>query len=247
MALSYPFFMKAYRVGASEKTISRIAKFLENITFRSLLRGGRADIESRLNSFLTKKFEDDNQINNSIDTMINRIKTDGWWGYWNDNELLRLLDDGWFYQNRVDNYVLWKYELYLCNKNYPLPHKVSFNDLIRNESIEHIAPQMPTNGNPLANGYGKYKDAENGIKSGHWLHCLGNLMLISQSHNSSIENQPFVNKLDSYGKDNLLHQQKEIQDFVEDKNNPVWDVAAINRRHEKILKAAQEIWNLDKI
>lgn len=247
MALSYPFFMKAYRVGASEKTISRIAKFLENITFRSLLRGGRADIESRLNSFLTKKFEDDNQINNSIDTMINRIKTDGWWGYWNDNELLRLLDDGWFYQNRVDNYVLWKYELYLCNKNYPLPHKVSFNDLIRNESIEHIAPQMPTNGNPLANGYGKYKDAENGIKSGHWLHCLGNLMLISQSHNSSIGNQPFVNKLDSYGKDNLLHQQKEIQDFVEDKNNPVWDVAAINRRHEKILKAAQEIWNLDKI
>lgn len=247
MALSYPFFIKAYRVGASEKTINRIAKFLENITFRSLLRGGRADIESRLNSFLTKKFEDDNQINSSIDNMINCIKTDGWWGYWNDDELLELLDGGWFYQNRVDNYVLWKYELYLCNENHPLPLKVSFKDLIRNESIEHIAPQTPKNDDPLVNGYGKYEDAENGIKSGHWLHCVGNLMLISQSHNSSIGNQHFAKKLDSYGKDNLLNQQKEIQDFVEDRNNPVWDVAAIKKRHEKILKAAQEIWNLDKI
>lgn len=248
MGLSYPFFIKAYRVGASEKTITRIAKFLENITFRSLVRGGRADIESRLNRFLTKEFEDDNQINSSIDTMINRVKNSGYWYYWNDNSLyfqsIGMLD---FYSNTMANYLLWKYELYLCNKNHPRPHNVSFKDLIRKESIEHIAPQKPKNGDPLANGYGKYEDAENGIKSGHWLHCVGNLMLISQSHNSSIGNQHFANKLDSYGKDNLLNQQKEIQDFVEDRNNPVWDVAAIKKRHEKILKAAQEIWNLDKI
>jgi len=44
MALSYPFFIKADRAHVSEKTFIRLARFLENITFRSLIRGGRADI-----------------------------------------------------------------------------------------------------------------------------------------------------------------------------------------------------------
>ncbi|MBQ4214938.1 MAG: DUF262 domain-containing protein, partial [Bacteroidales bacterium] len=216
MALSYPFFIKCDRCKTSDDTFKRMARFLENITFRSLIRGGRADVESRLNWFLINGGTD-GEINGGIDAMINKIKTDWWWGYWNDNELMRCVDTGWFYKNRVDNYLLWKYELYLCNENHPKPHQFTFKDLIRNESIEHIAPQTPTNGDPIANGYGDY-EGESGIASGEWLNCVGNLMLISQSHNSSIGNKPFAEKLVSYGKDNLLNQQKEIVDFVENKN-----------------------------
>lgn len=249
MALSYPFFIKADRCKVSDKTFQRLARFLENITFRSLLRGGRADVESRLNWFLTHG-NNDEEINAGISAMIDKIKTDWWWGYWNDNELMRIVNGGWFYQNRVDNYLLWKYEMYLCNDNHPMPHKVTFDDLIRNESIEHIAPQTPTNGDPVANGYGVYEDKEtpqNGIASGEWLNCVGNLMLISQSHNSSIGNKPFVDKLASYGKDNLLNQQREIVDFVEDTQNPVWDKSAIEKRHEKIKKAIMDIFSWDRI
>ena len=249
MALSYPFFIKCDRCKSSDDTFKRMARFLENITFRSLIRGGRADVESRLNWFLINGGTD-GEINGGIDAMINKIKTDWWWGYWSDNELMRCVDTGWFYNNRVDNYLLWKYELYLCNENHPKPHQVTFKDLIRNESIEHIAPQTPTDGNPLANGYGVYEDKEtpeNGIVSGDWLNCVGNLMLISQSHNSSIGNKPFTEKLASYGKDNLLNQQKEIIDFVEDKNNPIWNKTAIEKRHEKIKKAVKDIWDLNKI
>lgn len=249
MALSYPFFIKADRCKVTETTFLRLAHFLENITFRSLVRGGRADIESRLNWFLINGHTDE-EIDGGISDMINKIRTDWWWSYWNDNELMRIVNGGWFYQNRVDNYLLWKYEMYLCNDNHPMPHKVTFDDLIRNESIEHIAPQTPTNGNPIANGYGVYEDKdnpENGIVSGEWLNCVGNLMLISQSYNSSIGNKPFVNKLASYGKDNLLNQQKEIIDFVEDKQSPVWDKSAIEKRHEKIKAAVRYIWNLDCI
>lgn len=249
MALSYPFFIKADRCKVTETTFLRLAHFLENITFRSLVRGGRADIESRLNWFLINGHTDE-EIDGGISDMINKIRTDWWWSYWNDNELMRIVNGGWFYQNRVDNYLLWKYEMYLCNDNHPMPHKVTFDDLIRNESIEHIAPQTPTNGNPIANGYGVYEDKdnpENGIVSGEWLNCVGNLMLISQSHNSSIGNKPFANKLASYGKDNLLNQQKEIIDFVEDKQSPVWDKSAIEKRHEKIKAAVRYIWNLDCI
>lgn len=249
MALSYPFFIKCDRCKAADNTFKRMARFLENITFRSLIRGGRADVESRLNWFLINGGTD-GEIDGGIDAMINKIKTDWWWGYWSDNELMRCVDTGWFYKNRVDNYLLWKYELYLCNENHPKPHQVTFKDLIRNESIEHIAPQTPTNGDPIANGYGVYDDKENlqnGIISGNWLNCVGNLMLISQSHNSSIGNKPFTEKLASYGKDNLLNQQKEIIDFVEDKNNPIWDKTAIEKRHEKIKEAVRNIWRLDLI
>lgn len=252
MALSYPFFIKADRCGVSIETFERLAHFLENITFRYLLRGGRADILSRLNPYLIN-LTTENDVNKAINAMINGIKTDGrWWGwwYWSDGELMKCVNTGWFYQNRVDNYLLWKYELYLCNENHPKPHQVTFKDLIRKESIEHIAPQTPTDGNPIANGYGVYDDKENpvnGIISGEWLNCVGNLMLISQNHNSSIGNKPFAEKLASYGKVNLLNQQKEIIDFVDDKSNPIWNQNAIKKRKEKIIMAVMDIWNLDKI
>ncbi|MDR0558765.1 MAG: DUF262 domain-containing HNH endonuclease family protein [Prevotellaceae bacterium] len=247
MALAYPFLIKVYHLKAEEKAINRLTKLLENITFRYLLRGGRAEIESRLNQYLVHLTAEN--LNKNIDDIIWRIKNDGWWGYWNDGQMKSCLNS-WFYQNRVDNYVLWKYELYLCDDNHPKPHKVSFEDLIRNESIEHIAPQTPTNGDPVANGYGIYEDEENpenGIVSGEWLNRLGNLMLISKSHNSSIGNKPFDQKLKSYGEANLLNQQKEIASFVSDKDNPAWNKDTIEKRHTKILDATMDIWNLDNI
>lgn len=248
MALAFPFIIKAYKIKASEKSIHRLIKLLENITFRYLLRGGRAEIEARLNHHLVN-YSSPDEIEKNINDIIWNIRNNGYWGYWNDNAVKTYLS-GYFYQNRVDNYVLWKYELYLCDDNHPKPHKVTFEDLIRNESIEHIAPQTPTNGDPVANGYGVYKDETNpvqGIISGNWLNSVGNLMLISQSHNSSIGNKPFAEKLSSYGKDNLLNQQKEVETFVADKTNPVWDKAAIEQRQKKIINAATEIWNLDNI
>lgn len=249
LSLSMPFFIKADICKVSSSVFSRLARFLENITFRSLLRGGRADIQSRINELL-KQSNDDNSFNTGIDnTLICYFRKNEGWNYWSDSEMIRILKS-WFYNNRVDNYLLWKYELYLCDKNHPRPHGISFKDLMKKESIEHIAPQTPTNGDPTANGYGTYecKDMpEEGIVSGGWLNSVGNLMLISQSDNSRIKNAPFSEKLGFYGKTNLLNQQKEIVEFVSDKNNPVWDVDAIIRRQKKIIEAAQYIWNWDRI
>ncbi len=249
MALAYPFIIKAYKLQASEKTINRLIQLFENITFRYLLRGGRAEIESRLNHYLVHCDSVEN-VDENINDIIRKLKNDGWWWYWNNDNLKNYLKNSYFYKNRVDNYVLWKYELYLCDYNHPKPHKVSFDDLIHNESIEHIAPQTPANGEPVANGYGVYNNKEipdEGINSGGWLNSIGNLMLISQSHNSSIGNKPFDQKLKSYGETNLLNQQKEIIGFVADKSNPVWDKEAIKKRRDNILAAAMNIWSLDNI
>lgn len=249
MALAYPFLIKAYKLQADEKTINRLTRLLENITFRYLIRGGRAEIEARLNHHLIhmNTFE---SIDKTINDIITNIKSNGWWYYWNDNTLDAHLNSRFFYGNRVDNYLLWKYELYIGNANYPAPLKVTYADLISQESIEHIAPLTPTDGEPVANGYGLYDDTENpeeGIVSGNWMNCIGNLMLISKKHNSSIGNKPFDEKLDSYGRDNLLNQQKQIVNFLSDSANPVWDKEAIEKRHKAIVEAAKVIWSLDGV
>jgi uncharacterized protein with ParB-like and HNH nuclease domain len=248
MALAYPFLIKAYNLNVEEKNIYRLAKLLENITFRYLLRGGRAEIISRLNHYLVN-FTGEN-LNSQIDEIISQIKGNGWWWYWCDEQMFEFLGSGYFYRNRVDNYFLWKYELYLSNSEHPIPHNVTFSDLISNESIEHIAPQTPTDGKPVENGYGTYEDKENpieGIVSGEWLNCVGNLMLISRIHNSIIGNRPFKLKLESYGKDNLLNQQKDIVKYVSDESDPVWDKTAIEKRKNEMLEAAKKNWNLDNI
>lgn len=248
MALSWPFLLRANHFGIQPADLSRLANLLENITFRSLIRGGRADIQSRLNNVLGI-LQGPETIETLIETVKKNILNDGWWSYWADSEMLIWLN-GPMYQNRVDNYLLWRYELHIANPHHPLPHRVTFQDLITNESIEHIAPQTPTNGEPLANGYGKYEDSDNldgGIVSGGWLNCIGNLMLISRSHNSSIGNKPFPEKLLSYGRDNLLNQQKEIAEFLADNTKPFWDIGAIKRRKDRIVNAAKEIWDIQKI
>lgn len=147
----------------------------------------------------------------------------------------------------MDNYLLWRYEQYLCNDNYPIP-KITYEDVISDKSIEHIAPQ--TQDSPLENGYGVYADKENpkeGIVSGEWMNSVGNLMLMAGRQNSSLGNRPFADKLRTYGTDNLLNQQKEIMEFVVDREHPVWDKSCIEKRFNKIVRAAKEIWSLDNI
>ncbi len=247
MALAYPFLIRARNHGASKLQVECLAKLLENITFRALLRGGRAGIESRLNVYLRAK-ADVQYVERIITGMIRDLRNNGWWVYWSD-QVLDVLDN-YFYKNRVDNYVLWRYEMHLSSETSYSVSKINYSNLINNESIEHIAPQTQTDNNPVANGYGVYVDAENpdnGIVSGEWMNCLGNLMLISQSHNSSIGNRPFETKVKSYGDDNLLNQQKEIIKFVTDSIRPVWDKAAIERRHVKILGVAKTLWSLDSL
>ncbi len=246
MAISYPILIRAKLSNVDKDVFQRLIKLMENITFRSLIRGGRADIISRLQNVFAKA-TDSVSFNYMIDSVIWKLKHDCWWGYWNDSQLYNHLSSGWFYGNRVDNYVLWRYEQYLCNKDYPIP-KVIYSEVISNESIEHIAPQ--TQSAPTENGYGVYENEESpkdGIVSGEWMNSIGNLMLMSKSQNSSLGNRPFSKKLKVYGSDNLLNQQKEIVEFVSDEENPVWDKTCIEKRYRKIIQAAKEIWSLDNI
>ena len=143
------------------------------------------------------------------------------------------------YGNNVVNYFLWRYENFLQNKGYSI-QKFS----IENEQIEHISPKQPNNG-VVENGYdvdeNKQYDEEFITE---YLNCIGNLMLISGSHNASIGNIQFNKKLESYNKNPLLNQQSEIKKFSKIENGiPIWKKESIDERHEKIVKFGLETWS----
>ena len=71
-------------------------------------------------------------------------------------------------------------------------------------------------------------------------------MLISKSHNSSIGNKPFKEKLASYVGNPLLQQQAQINDFVENSERPVWDSKAIDKRQHVIIDFALKRWRYIK-
>ena len=113
MAYAYPILIKAKLSDVDDDVFMRLIRLMENLTFRSLIRGGRADITSRLQNVLPSA-SDNSSFNKMIDNIIWKLKNDWWWGYWSDTEMYNHLKSGWFYGNRVDNYLLWRYEQYLC-------------------------------------------------------------------------------------------------------------------------------------
>ena len=241
MGWSYPVLLNArVYVGASETTMYKLMQIMENITFRAMVRGGRASVESRLNSLIIGVNDEDHLLHRMHGFIADVTNS-----YWSDSQFRTALRNGYIYHRKVAcAYLLWRYEESLVGKGYVVP---LFS--IPKESIEHIAPQHPKEGD-IANGYGIYVDSEtpeNGIESGEWLSSIGNLMLVSGQHNSSLGNKNFSNKVIDYGVKNLLLQQKEIHDQFDNVIEPVWDVQCIKERGGKIITAAMDIWNMSKI
>ena len=129
--------------------------------------------------------------------------TDWWYAYWNKTELDKALQ-GWM-QPTTAKFLLWKYENHLQGKGKNGYALTRFDAVIRPE-LEHIAPQTPTKGVPVAAGYPAYDEEFRN----QYIDCLGNYLLLSKFHNCSVGNKPFQEKRDSY---THTAQQREIQDL----------------------------------
>lgn len=235
-AFVFPFIIKGYKhFGDNEDKLNALFHILEILAFRYHLIGSRADLNSRLSDALRS-------FNGDLETLRKDLKNklnETW--YWGDQRMQEHLD-GWMYQNSMLHYILWEYEDSIQNKGY----KIGSCEL-ENEQIEHISPQTPTDGEPLASGYdvdenNEYKDEFKQKK----LNCIGNLMLISGSHNASIGNKPFDEKLASYKANPLLNQQAEIPSYLQD-NSITWKTKQIDDRKKAILDFALPRWNFDSV
>lgn len=226
IAFAYPFIILGYKHNRSG--LNSLLKILEIIAFRNNLTNTRANLQRRLKDCL-KNYKGNNE--KLKDDIKEKIKD-----YWNFNRMKEILN-GNMYFNRVIKYLLFEYERYIQNKGYKI------QDIeIKDASIEHISPKTPENGEQLAKGYDEHD--ENFVEK--YLDNIGNLMVISQSQNSSIGNRPFREKLESYESNPLLNQQKEIKDFLID-GKIEWKRESINKRKEKIVNFALQNWDFDNI
>lgn len=228
----YPFIIKGLKYfGDDPVKMDILFHLMEILTFRYELINSKADIDSRLSGIL-RSFEGDlARLRDNMESQLNATY------YWGDYRMRSILE-GDMYGNVMLHYLLWEYEESLQVKGY----KIGTCELV-NEQIEHISPQTPPNGEALASGYDVDENnhyTEQFLRTE--LNCLGNLILISGSHNASIKNSPFMDKLASYNDVRLLNQQTEIQSFV-DTDSPEWKTSHIEKRKDKILAFAVTRWD----
>ena len=236
-AFVYPFIIKGYKhFNGKDEYLNTLYHILEIVVFRNELVNSRADLTSRLNEILLNFNGDLDNLKVSLKAKLN----EAW--YWGDLRTKESLN-GYMYGNNSLNYLLWKYEDSLQGRGYSIGSVT-----LKNEQIEHISPQNPTNGDPIATGYDVNEHNEYSESFfDKELNCLGNLMLISGSHNASIGNKPFSDKLRSYQSNPLLKQQAEISTFITIENVK-WGSTAISNRHKKIVgEFAIPKWDFDNI
>lgn len=226
-----PFVIKAYEYNIPDSDKARLFSALESLVIRHRIIRTRAHLEDRIEDVytnFTKENPDVNPIVKHIRWFEKGIKDENeywWWSYWSDSsfeEALLKRD----LNPQIVKHILWKYENYLLSKEKQGYAFMQMEQIIKPE-VEHIAPQTPTNETPIAAGYCKYDDEfVNG-----YLNCIGNYLLISKSHNCSIGNVPFKDKLASY---TILAQQREIKEMTNGKT--IWNKSAIENRFRKLVK-----------
>ncbi len=230
----YPFIFKAYRIfrNAPEKQtlLEQVFKTLEVIAFRHKLISTRADLRTRLQEVL-QDFTDADFLTQSIKNICEKDY------YWTDADVKNALaperyEDRW---RKNATTILARYESYLRGqRTHTKGYAFKLVDLDKPQ-IEHIAPQKENN-ERLKSGYCAYDDD---FYQQHYLNCIGNLLLIDGTHNVSIGNRAFSEKLESY-KNSPLSQQREIKNFAQDR----WDKQAIKSRHVKIVEFVLATWSL---
>ncbi|MGY2134435.1 DUF262 domain-containing protein [Hymenobacter sp. HD11105] len=227
--LVIPFIIKAYSFCTSVEEICQLCTSLESLVMRSKVIGTKAVLTSRMNDVYAA-FTQDNASIQPILKRVNFLKTtsEWWYAYWNNTELDKALQ-GWM-QPSTAKFLLWKYENHLESKGKSGYAFTRFN-AVKDPELEHIAPQTPTKGEPVAAGYPTYDDD---FKN-KFIDCLGNYLLLSKSHNCSVGNQPFLEKRASY---TYLAQQREIQTLSGKVG--VWSKELIQKRKEAIVKFITE-------
>ncbi|GAB3720333.1 hypothetical protein GCM10027594_00190 [Hymenobacter agri] len=232
-SLVIPFIIKAYSFRLPVEDICQLCVSLESVVLRSRIIGTKAVLTSRLSDVYAKFKQDNPPIQPTIQPIVKQVDflkttTDWWFAYWNNTELENALQ-GWLHPSTA-KFLLWKYENHLAS-NGKRGYALARFDAIESPELEHIAPQTPPKGEPVAAGYPLYDDDFRN----KYIDCLGNYLLLSKSHNCSAGNKPFQDKRASY---THSAQQREIQTLSEKAG--IWSKELIKSRKETIIKFIME-------
>ena len=226
IALAFPFLIKAYAYGVETDDRRNLCSALEKVLIRDRVIGTRADLGSRLQDVfraLTKENKEISPILARVEWML--TCTDWWWSYWNNESFEQALRGP--ESSRMARHLLWKYENHLLRNRSKAGYNLMRMDQIESPEVEHIAPQTEPALKP--HGYGEYDEEF----KGRLMNSLGNLLLLSKSHNCSIGNHPFPVKHRDY---TYLEQQREVQSMVPNPECGIWNRNMIESREDKIVR-----------
>ena len=183
----------------------------------------------------------------SIDRIITQMKDYSTRIVGDDKKILRQVSDAFtkdkgFYRWTGLKYFLFEYEqnLKLQSKNYSdkLTWDMIQQDERDNKTIEHIYPQRAIH--PLwKKAFEKYTSQEKTILR----HSLGNLVLLSQTKNSSFQNKPFTEKLGN--EPNTIGFKYGSYSEIELTSYSEWTAKEILLRGIKLIKFMSKRWNID--
>lgn len=194
-----------------------------SINFARELMTGDKNIEDIISS-LEERFN--SEVEPAVDTFVTKIsalfKNDNGYYSWSD---LR--------------YFLFEYEMSLYEKTH-VPKLASWKSFTKSEkdkiSIEHIFPQTPTRWY-WRNQFRGYTDDE----KKNLANSLGNLLALSQSVNSALQNDDFESKKlgtkRERGYNNGSHSEVEVANYAD------WNPESILQRGKHLIDFMQERWS----
>lgn len=143
-----------------------------------------------------------------------------------------------YYHHPFTKVLLWEYEDHLRAKDRG-DRKVKWKS-VGSETIEHIYPQ---NTEHWADFTGKTGPRKKHSRINSYQHSLGNLLLLSRSKNSELQNNPYK------GKDEKTSKKRRFANGGSFSENEVastyndWTPTSVERRGKMLLKFAEERWN----
>jgi len=210
-----------------------ILKLIENYMFIKFktMKGSNTTIKDFFE--FAYEYHQDKKIYKLIKKLDQRIYENHKNKLFNKQKFKELIKDlyfdqkGWYSWTGL-KYLLYEYELYLQLENKG-ETKIQWEE-INKDSFEHIFPQNSERACwSELNSLGK--EEKHNV-----LHSLGNLVLLSKSHNSKLGNKCFTDKKEVFS----------IASFstIEISKNEYWTEESILNRENKILKFMANRWNL---
>ncbi len=189
------------------------------------------DIKDKLDDSAKYYFRDDGSFNSKyfMDYLYKRYNSGSQTGYY-----------GW----HGIRYFLYEYELDLLSKSRQ--QKVYWEDLLKTPkdkiSIEHIFPQSETE--YWEEAFASIPEIDHHVYSG----SLGNLLLLSMSINSSLQNDSFEQKKDpkfNEGGDKIRNGYSDgSHSEIQVSKYPTWDADSIVNRGLILLNFMEARWNI---
>ena len=153
-------------------------------------------------------------------------------------ELFFKNDKDGFYSWSGLRYFLYEYELYLQDKANPKVRWEDFSKRTKEDTIEHIYPQSATD-MYWKDRFGHLKPTEKRV----YLNSLGNLLLLSRSKNSKLQNYDFEKKKCLTNKDgkDIGYYNGSYSEIEVSKQNE-WTTETIKERGLSMLQFMEERW-----